>query len=324
MVDEDDAMAHCCAECGEEGGVVSLKACMSCKLVKYCNAKCQRNHWAKHKKECKRRATEIRDEALFKDPPPKEDCPICFLPMPKNLISCVSLPPATIESVPIYDFSIVNEELAKKHMEVYYSCCGKIICGGCAYSFSAAGNIGKCPFCNSDRGNKTEEESNEDLMKRVAANDAASISVMGNYYYRGRESIQQDRTRAMKFYARAADLGSSHAQFRLGDIYDDWGDLKKSKFHLEAAAMAGHELARFNLGLLEGKVGNVDRGFKHLRIAASAGHFAAMHTLITFVEKGLVSRESIDSTLEAYNNSCVEMRSEARDNYIRAIIEGIL
>ena len=68
-----------CAECGkEEGGVSSLKACTSCKLVKYCDATCQRNHWKKHKKQCKQRAAELRDEALFKDPPPKEDCPICF------------------------------------------------------------------------------------------------------------------------------------------------------------------------------------------------------------------------------------------------------
>jgi hypothetical protein len=67
---------NCCAECGqEEGGVVSLKTCKSCKLVKYCNALCQRNHWATHKKDCKRRAAELRNEALFKEPPAKEDCP---------------------------------------------------------------------------------------------------------------------------------------------------------------------------------------------------------------------------------------------------------
>jgi len=41
----------CCAECGEEGGgVVSLKACKSCWLVKYWSVACQRNHWSKHKK----------------------------------------------------------------------------------------------------------------------------------------------------------------------------------------------------------------------------------------------------------------------------------
>ena len=51
----------------------------------------------------------LRDNALFKDPPAKEDCPICFLPMPGYLICCISLPPATISSVPIY--TVANEEL---------------------------------------------------------------------------------------------------------------------------------------------------------------------------------------------------------------------
>ena len=68
-------------------------------------------HWATHKKECKQRAAELRDEALFKDPPSKEECPICFLPMPHKLLACISLPPATILSVPIYDFAIANEWL---------------------------------------------------------------------------------------------------------------------------------------------------------------------------------------------------------------------
>jgi hypothetical protein len=75
---------------------------------------CQRNHWSKHKKGCKQRAAELRDETLFKDPPPMEECPICFLPMPLKIISCASLPDATIMSVPIYDFAMANEELAKK------------------------------------------------------------------------------------------------------------------------------------------------------------------------------------------------------------------
>jgi hypothetical protein len=42
-------------------------------------------YWPKHKKLCKQRAAELHDEALFKEPPPKEDCPICFLPMPGKL-----------------------------------------------------------------------------------------------------------------------------------------------------------------------------------------------------------------------------------------------
>jgi hypothetical protein len=46
-----------------------------------------------------------------------------------------------------------------------------------------------------------------------------------------------------------------------------------------------------------------------------------MQALRESFESGLVSRDSIDSTLTAYNNSCAEMRSEARDANIRRIIE---
>ena len=125
----------CCADCGEEGGA-SLKACMACMQAKYCNSECQKNHWPKHKKKCKQRAAELRDVALFKDPPAKEDCPICFLPMPVKLVCCVSLPPATLTSVPIADYAETNKQLAKKGMEQYYSCCGKTICRGCIHSFN--------------------------------------------------------------------------------------------------------------------------------------------------------------------------------------------
>jgi hypothetical protein len=125
-----DTTVHCCADCGEEGGV-SLKACKACMLVKYCNANCQRNHWPKHKKECKLRAAEIHDEALFKDPPPKEDCQICFLPMPVQIIACASLPPATLSSIPINDYAFTHRHrLAVQATAQYYTCCGKNICGG--------------------------------------------------------------------------------------------------------------------------------------------------------------------------------------------------
>ena len=88
------------------GGDFNLKTCKSCKLVRYYSATCQKNQWSTHKKLCKQRAAKLHDEVLFKEPPAKEDCPICFLPMPINLISCVSIQDATISSVPIYNFVI--------------------------------------------------------------------------------------------------------------------------------------------------------------------------------------------------------------------------
>jgi TPR repeat protein len=298
-------------------------------LVKYCSAECQNKHWPKHKKECKLRAAEIYDEALFKDPPAKEDCPICFLPMPVKLISCISLPPATILSVPIYDFAQANQKLVKKATEQYYVCCGKSVCAGCIHSCYESGNFGKCPFCNAERMSKTEDELLGEIMKRVEANDAGALNLLGNHHYNGLREFQQDVEKAIELQTQAAELGSSDAHFALGLHYHKGGDMKKANVHLGAAAMAGCEAARYNLGRIEANNGNFERAFKHWTIAASAGCFDSMHELIVFYEKGLrlgysfVSRESIDSILTAYNNSCAEMRSEARDAYIRCVKETI-
>jgi TPR repeat protein len=120
----------------------------------------------------------------------------------------------------------------------------------------------------------------------------------------------------MELFNRAAELQSSSAHFQLGNIYYKGGEFKH-----ESAAMAGYEEARYMLGGLEARSGNIERAIKHLTIGASAGEFHAMHQLITFFEHGFVSRESIDTTLAAYNNSCAEFRSEARDAYIRSITE---
>jgi TPR repeat protein len=316
-----DATVQCCAECGNDGGV-SLKACTACMLVKYCNANCQRNHWPTHKKKCKQRAAELRDEALFKDPPPKEDCAICFLPMPFQLLCCMSLLPATITSVPINDFANANEELASTVMEVYYECCGKSICVGCIHSFNTSENNDNCPFCNSKRFGKTDEEKVEELMKRVEANDTGAIYILGSYNYDGKLGLRQDSAKGVELWTQAAKLGSSQAHFALGVHYHEGGDMKKKKFHLGAAAMAGNEVARNNLGTMEAQSGNMERAVKHFMIAASAGEYQAMDNLLIAFKQGLVSRNVMDSTLTAYNNACVEMRSEARDAFIRSFIRS--
>jgi TPR repeat protein len=243
--------------------------------------------------------------------------------MPVRLICCISLPPATITSVPICDFAEANEEVATHNMEYYFSCCGKYVCGGCVYSFHKSGNNDKCPFCNADHVGKTDEERINELMKRVEANDASAILNLGNFYHKGIRGVQQDYARAMELWTQAAELGSSKAHFFLGKHYYKGGDLKKAKFHYETAAMAGHEGARFNRGLKEFESGNKEQAVKHWIIAASAGNCTAMHTLLVVFGQCVLSRESIDSTLTAYNNSCAEMRSEARDAHIHIHVDNI-
>src|SRR6056300_1276851 len=104
---DDDTSPDICANCGKgEDSSSSLKACTACKMIKYCSRDCQIAHRPQHKKECKRRAKEMHDEELFKQPPPLEDCPICFERMP-------TLRPTGSK---------------------YQTCCGKVICSGCMHA----------------------------------------------------------------------------------------------------------------------------------------------------------------------------------------------
>jgi len=112
-----------CANCGKEGSDNDMNICNKCKQVKYCNAACKKKHRSKHKKHCERYVAELHDKELFKQPPPLEDCPICFLRLP------------TLGTG-----------------SKYQSCCGKLICSGCYYAplYDDQGNIvagKKCPFC---------------------------------------------------------------------------------------------------------------------------------------------------------------------------------
>jgi TPR repeat protein len=127
----------------------------------------------------------------------------------------------------------------------------------------------------------------------------------------------------VELWKKAAELGSSQAHFQLGVYFHEGGDIKKEKFHLEVAAMAGNEEARYNRGCTEFESGDRERAVKHWTIAASAGSFSAMNNLIFAFNQGLTNRESIDSSLRAYNKSCTEMRSDARDSAIRSYIISI-
>ena len=169
---------------------------------------------------------------------------------------------------------------------------------------------------------KTEEEMVEEMMTRVEANDAGAICLLANHYQRGIHGLQRDRAKAIELFTRAAELGCSKAHNQLGAIYHEGGNMKKAKFHYEAAAMAGDEVARFIIGCMDAKSGNMEQAVKHWTIAASAGHYDAMHTLIKLFKRDYGRRESINSALMAYNSSCTEMRSEARDACIRIMAEA--
>jgi TPR repeat protein len=132
--------------------------------------------------------------------------------------------------VPINDFADENMELAKYGIEQNYTCWG-----GCAYSFIQSGHVGTCPYCKADQSSvqTNEERVGQIIMKRVEANDACAMFVLGNEYMQGGGGLLQDRERALELWKQAAKLGYSLiAHFQLGVYYHDRGNSKKEKFPL--------------------------------------------------------------------------------------------
>ena len=171
-----------CAACGKEGG--NLNMCNKCKMVKYCNAVCKKKHRSKHKKACEKRVAELHDEALFKEHPPREDCPICFLPLPLNAGETT-----------------------------FESCCGKIICDGCIFAMieeaRGRGNIDLCAFYRTPVDTSGEENTKR-IKRLVEAGNAYAFYTLGVYYAAG-EGVPQDIAKANELYLRGGELGCAKA-----------------------------------------------------------------------------------------------------------------
>ena len=276
-----------CANCGKEGSDVT-NTCNKCKSVKYCNAACKKKHRKKHKKECERRAAELHDERLFEQPPPREDCPICFLRLP--------------------------------HLgtgSVYMSCCGKLVCRGCMFEVQKKDTVGGlCPFCRTPppRSNK---ECIKRYNKQIELNDVNAISSVGCFYSDGRMGCPQNYAKALELWHRAAELGHIDAYFNIGMAYQDGEGVEenanKAIHYFELAAMGGNEMARHNLGIHEGVVGNYDRALKHLKIAVEGGDHDSLNRIQELYVCGHATKDDFEISLRSYHAYLDEIRSDQRD-----------
>lgn len=177
----------------------------------------------------------VADRLMFDDPPPREECPLCFATLP-----------------------------LEDHLATYTPCCGKTICCACMYGqhkVVALKNVRKsdeepyevqsCPFCRAEC--PTWEEFIRRLERRVKKDDPVAMRILAENYMVGGRDLSADEGKAMELYHRAADLGETVACFFLFEAYlrGDHGlsrDYKTGFSHLAIAARYGHVYARHYLG----------------------------------------------------------------------------
>eukprot|EP00985_Skeletonema_marinoi_P004617 scaffold2006_cov77-Skeletonema_marinoi.AAC.2 len=296
VVEATDIM--CCASCGvAEVDEIKLKKCAACNSVRYCSVECQRNHRPKHKKACKKRAAELRDEILFRQPESSHrgDCPICFLPLPMA-----------------------------SNTSTLMSCCSKVICNGCGYA-----NLLRereeyvdhtCPFCRHPNP-KNMEEFEMNKMKRAAANDPFAMQQVGNEL-----CLEGDHENALGYLTKAAELGDVEAHYTLMCLYGKGQvvekDEKKEWYHLEEAAIGGHPIARYNLGCREALDERGERAVKHWIIAANLGCDRSTRMLKQFYSSGFVSKKEFAAALRAQKAAVDATKSPQREAAAKATAAG--
>ena len=280
----------CCASCGITAiDDIKLKPCPKCDLVEYCSDECQHEHLQKHAAACKKRAAELYDEILFKQPESfhLDDCPICFLPMPLGT----------------YKISI-------------QTCCSQKICNGCAHANMVREDKERlkerrCPFCRHVLP-ETDEEIKKFNMERAKLNDPIALAQLA-----GESHLRGDYESAFQYYSKAAALGEVESMFNLSQMYFRGEgveqDRVKERALLEKIAIAGHPCGRFNLGCIEMEDGRHGRAVKHWIIAAKLGDENSIKALKLCYKDGVISKEDFAAALRAQFAAVNETKSPQRE-----------
>ena len=284
-----------CANCDKhESDIVKLKNCNACFLVKYCSVDCQKAHRKQHKKACKQRAAELKDEQLYSqghERPECNFCPICTLLIP----------------LPMGEHSRLN------------TCCMKKICKGCIMASRKRGMF-DCPFCRSPLPNN-DADMLALVQARIAKKDPVAINHLGDKYFYGKLGLQKDMRKAVELWTEAAELGSIDTLFNLGFAYY-YGrgvgqNLAKGVEFYKKAAMRGCAVSRFFLGSIEGNTGNFDAAHKHWLISAKMGYREPVDKFKSVFMLGIATKEQYAGALKGYQEAVEEMRSHDRDEAVR-------
>ena len=252
---------------------------------------------------------ELRSADHFAPLPSTEDCNICLVPMPRDMIKARHMP-----------------------------CCGKGICYACGIEnervvikqneIKAAKNQEAiehmCPFC---REPGPFEDEHIQQLKTMAS--------LGNHWayfelaveYSGGHSIAKDKVKSLECLIRAAELGSadacvsiaSHCKKGLVIAADD----DKCILFYRAAALRGDLIAHHKIGCLEYDSENYELGIRHWKFAAEHGNQLSVNSLRNIYNatekmpgKEFISKECMDKVYRASFAAQEEVYSEAREKYL--------
>ena len=216
------------------------------------------------------------DDDLFRLPPKRDRCPICY------------------------------EQLPHYTKIAWQTCCGKSLCGDCLIDSNEATGGDICPFCRADF--VEGEEQIKRIEKLVIRDDGNAFYAIGFDTYYGRNGLSKDKLRAIQYMEEGAKLGSHAALDFLSRAYmfGQGGvekDETRAKQYLKVAAKTGDHQARFYLGNIELDQDNYHLAMKHFFVAAKNGHAESLSKIEQEFVNGLVTKTDL-AEAEIQMNEC--------------------
>mmetsp|Transcript_38821 Transcript_38821/g.68182 ORF Transcript_38821/g.68182 Transcript_38821/m.68182 type:complete len:280 (+) Transcript_38821:81-920(+) len=249
-------------------------------------------------------AAKMRTEDPLKNwpKPPREDCPLCLLPFP-------------------------HEE---HEQQVYFSCCGSAICGGCnIHQFIVTGKsvsnkdefhkvFDKCPFCRLEIVKKTTFENQ---MKLANAGRHRAMYNIAGYYLNGKKGLQKDSNEALKWYHLAMDAGNPDSAMALAVMFmigqGVRQDYNKTVYYFQKASDLGMPEGFAYLAVHHMTEGEVEEGYMNFRRAAMCGSSEGQGSVFKALREGFmdgcITKDEYAFTLRANQAARDEMSSEWRD-----------
>lgn len=248
---------------------------------------------------------ELKGADLFAPLLPMEDCPICFIPLPR---------------------------LGDK--KVYKYCCGKEICLGCdeeSIAMSMQGGVHNdnkscaCPFCRAVSLKTGDVD--RILEKSITKNDRIALFALSEYFLEGSQECSKDELKAVDCLIRAVELGSADSCGRLAAWFRDGTgvpqDMKRAILFSKVGALRGDIHSHHNMGVYEyWELGNIELAIRHWKIGAEAGSQISLdylknifHANGEIVGKEFISKDYLDKIYRDCHAAQENIKSEAREKH---------
>jgi len=239
------------------------------------------------------RAAELHELELFKQPPPEEECSICFIRVP-------TMPTG----------------------KRYESCCAKLVCCGCSHACQMTEGDIKCAFCRKPTPASADESRDQErarvMGKEKEVDDANAIYNLASDLFDGERGLSVNRSKAFDLWLHAGkELNHGPSYFAIAQNYlNGHGvrrDLKKAIFYWELSAMCGSVRGRRNLGANEWKSSNFDKALKHWMIAVRDGDERSLKDIQKMYKDGHATKDEYAEALNSRQSYLDEIRTFQRD-----------